>query len=143
MWKTSLNKKEAQERKWYLVDATDKVLGKLAVKVAEKLMGKDEPNWTPNVLSEAGVIVINASKVKVTGKKREQKTYSRYSGYPGGLKEIPFEIQMSKDPTKIIRHAVRLMLPKTKLGRKMLKKLRIYEGSEHPHMAQNPEIMEV
>ena len=143
MWKTTMKRKEDRVYKWFLVDAKDKVLGKLAVRVAECLMGKDEPGWTPHTLSGKGVIIVNAAKVKVTGRKREQKVYRRYSGYPGGLKQIPFSIQMEKDPTKVIRHAVRLMLPKNRLGRKMLKRLRIYPGEEHPHGAQKPLVMEV
>lgn len=143
MWKTTMKRKEDRVHKWFLVDAKDKVLGKLAVRVAECLMGKDEPDWTPHTLYGKGVIIVNAAKVKVTGRKREQKVYRRYSGYPGGLKQIPFSIQMEKDPTKVIRHAVRLMLPKNRLGRKMLKRLRIYPGEEHPHGAQKPLVMEV
>ncbi len=143
MWKTTMARREDQVREWYLVDASKYPLGRMAVKIALRLMGKDKPEWTPHVDTGAGVIVINASKVQLSGKKKGAKVYQRYSGYPGGRREIPFRIQIEKDPARVVRHAVRLMLPKNNLGRLMLKKLRVYPGPEHPHAAQNPKEMEI
>ncbi len=120
-------------RKWYLVDADDVVLGRLAAEVAKVLRGKHKPIYTPHVDCGDGVIVINAEKVRLTGKKSEQKTYFRHSGYMGGAKHIPFQRMLERRPEFIVQRAVRGMLPKTNLGRLMSKKLRVYAGPEHPH----------
>jgi large subunit ribosomal protein L13 len=143
--RTFLVKKEDAEknRRWCHVDAKGKVLGRLATSVATALMGKDRPDYTPHVDTGAYVVVTNAELVRVTGKKRSEKVYQRYSGYPGGRKEIPFEEMMQKKPEQVIREAVRRMLPKNKLGKQMIKKLRVYRGAEHPHAAHKPEELEV
>ena len=136
--KTYMAKEKDIKRKWYLIDASDKILGRLAVKVATILRGKHKPIYTPNVDTGDAVIVINASKIKVTGKKLSQKVYRRYSGYPGGYKEITLETMLAKNPCQVITLAVQRMLPGTPLGRDMIKKLKIYAGAEHPHKAQGP-----
>jgi large subunit ribosomal protein L13 len=141
--KTYMAKNEEISRKWYLVDASDQVLGRLAVKIATVLMGKHKPTYTPHVDTGDFVVVINAEKIALTGNKRNQKVYHRYTGYPGGLKETPFKVMLEKKPEEVVRLAIRRMLPKTKLGRKMLKKLKIYRGGEHPHEAQKPEVLEI
>ena len=120
-------------------DAEDKTLGKIASEVASILRGKKKPIYTPHVDTGDYVIVINAEKVRVTGKKEEQKIYKSHSGYPGGLKETTLRELRAKKPEEIIRHAVKGMMPKGKLGRQMFKKLKVYAGPEHPHTAQNPE----
>lgn len=130
-------------KKWYVIDAKDQVLGRLAVKIATMLMGKDKPTFTPHVDTGAFIVVINADKIRVTGKKAQQKTYQTYSRYPGGQKTIPYEEMQAKHPDKIIELAVWGMLPKTKLGKHLLKNLKIYGGAEHPHAAQNPEALAV
>lgn len=129
-------------RKWYVIDADGKTLGRLASKAASVLRGKNKPIYTPHVDCGDYVIVVNAEKVKVTGKKRKDKIYKSYSGYPGGLKKESFETIQSKRPEDIIRHAVRGMLPEGKLGRQMFKKLKVYVGPEHAHAAQKPETLE-
>ena len=139
MMRTYFPKKEERESKWYLIDAQDKVLGRLSVTIATILTGKNKPSYTPFLDMGGYVIVINASKVKLTGKKLKQKVYYRHSGYPGGLKEIRADKLMAKAPEKMIKLAVRGMLPKNKLGRAFLKKLKVYAGNEHPHQAQKPE----
>ena len=142
--KTYMAKKEGvKERKWYLVDAEGAVLGRLATKIATVLQGKHKPTFTPHVDTGDGVIVTNIEKVKVTGKKMQDKMYKRYSGYPGGLKEEPLETVMKKQPQLVIRHAVRGMLPSNKLRKDRLKRLKLYVGSEHAHMAQQPERLEI
>ncbi len=128
-----------RQRKWYLVDASEYTLGRLATKVATILRGKHKPNFAPHQDVGDFVVVINARKVKLTGNKLDQKTYFRHSGYPGGEKLIPVRQMLEKHPEYVIEHAVRLMLPKNALGRKMFKKLKVYAGSEHPHEAQQPE----
>ena len=128
------------ERKWYVVDAEGKTLGRLASEVASVLRGKNKPIYTPHVDCGDYVIVINAEKIEVTGKKRKEKIYKRHTGYPGGLKEITFEKLLEKQPEEILRHAVKGMLPKGPLGRDMAKKLKVYAGAEHKHEAQKPEI---
>ncbi|NLM52703.1 MAG: 50S ribosomal protein L13 [Firmicutes bacterium] len=128
------------ERKWYIVDATDKPLGRLASEVARILRGKHKPIYTPHVDTGDHVIVINADKVVLTGKKTEQKFYYRHSGYPGGLKKVSYGTLLATKPERVIMLAVKGMLPHNRLGRKMLKKLRVYAGSEHPHEAQQPEV---
>lgn len=131
------------ERKWYLVDATDKTLGRLSSKIASMLRGKHKPIFTPHVDCGDYVVVINAEKVKVTGKKLEDKEYKRHSGYPGGLKTVTLEKMLEEKPEDVMIHAVKGMLPKGKLGRQMLKKLRVYKGAEHDHSAQKPEKLEI
>ena len=131
------------ERKWYLVDATDKTLGRLSSKTASMLRGKHKPIFTPHVDCGDYVVVINAEKVKVTGKKLEDKEYKRHSGYPGGLKTVTLEKMLEDKPEDVMIHAVKGMLPKGKLGRQMLKKLRVYKGAEHDHSAQKPEKLEI
>ncbi|MCG2676209.1 50S ribosomal protein L13 [bacterium] len=138
MEKTYSAKKDEIKRKWYIIDAKGKVLGKVAVKAATILRGKHKPIYTPHVDTGDHVVVINASQVVLTGKKLEQKYYRRHSGYPGGLKSIRYDKLLKAKPEKVIELAIRGMLPKTKLGRAMLKKLRVYKGSEHSHEAQNP-----
>jgi len=124
------------EREWWVIDATDKTLGKIATQVANLLMGKHKPIYAPHIDTGDYVVVINAAKVKVTGKKAEQKIYYRHSGYPGGLKSQSFQELFSKDPVRVMELAVRGMLPHNRLGRAMFKKLKIYPGNEHPHQAQ-------
>ena len=137
--KSYIAKPAEVERKWYVIDAEDKTLGKIASEVASILRGKKKPIYTPHVDTGDYVIVINAEKVRVTGKKEEQKIYKSHSGYPGGLKETTLRELRAKKPEEIIRHAVKGMLPDGKLGRQMYKKLKVYAGPEHPHTAQNPE----
>lgn len=138
--KTVVPKKDQVEQKWYLVDARDQVLGRLAAQVSVLLRGKHKPQFTPHLDLGDHVIIINADKVKVTGRKANQKRYTRYSGYPGGLRSDDFNDLIQKYPDRIIKSAVRGMLPKNRLGRKIFKKLKVYAGSEHPHSAQKPEI---
>lgn len=126
------------ERQWYLVDAEGKTLGRLASEIAKVLRGKHKPIFTPHLDTGDYVIVINAEKIRVTGKKLEEKRYYRYSGYPGGLKSIVLGEMLEKHPTRAIGFAVRGMLPKNRLGQAMFKKLKVYSGSEHPHEAQKP-----
>lgn len=124
------------KREWQVVDASGQVLGRLASQVAKLLMGKHKSIYTPHLDTGDYVMVLNAAKVEVSGKKANQKIYYRHSGYPGGLKEITFRELFSKDPTRVVEAAVKGMLPKSRLGRAMFKKLRVYAGSEHPHHAQ-------
>lgn len=126
-------------RQWYVIDASGCVLGRLAALVAARLKGKHKPIYTPHVDTGDHVIVINASKVTLTGKKWDEKTYYRHSGYPGGLKSITAKELLEKRPGDLVVHAVRGMLPKNRLGRKMLKKLKVYGGADHPHGAQQPQ----
>lgn len=144
--KTRFARKEdfpPEARKWYHTDAEGKVLGRLATRIAVVLMGKDRPDYTPHVDTGAYVVVTNAERVRLTGKKPSQKTYHSYSGYPGGLKTYTIEQMLQKHPEDVVRHAVRRMLPKTKLGRQMLKKLKIYRGPVHPHTYAKPEELQV
>ena len=127
------------EHKWYLVDASGKVLGRLASQIAKYLRGKHKPEYTPHVDTGDYIVVVNAADIKVTGKKRQNKVYYRHSGYPGGIKETTFDKLQAKDPVRIIEIAVKGMLPKNPLGRAMLKKLKVYAGAAHPHTAQLPE----
>ena len=127
------------DHKWYVIDAEDKTLGKVAAEIAMILRGKKEPIYTPHVDCGDYVVVVNAEKVAVTGKKEKQKIYKSHSGYPGGFKETTLAELRAKKPEEIIRHAVKGMMPKGKLGRQMFKKLKVYAGPEHPHAAQNPE----
>ena len=133
-------KPQEVERKWYVIDAEGKTLGRLATEAASILRGKRKTIFTPHVDTGDYVIVINAEKVEVTGKKRKDKIYKRHTGYPGGLKEVTFEKLQAKNPEEIIRHAVKGMMPNGRLGRAMYKKLNVYAGAEHPHTAQKPEV---
>lgn len=131
------------ERKWYVVDATNLTLGRLASEVAKILRGKHKPIYTPHVDTGDHVIIINADKVKVTGKKMDQKLYRHHTGHPGGLKEVTYRKMLATKPEDILMIAIKGMLPKNTLGRQMLKKLRVYRGAEHNHEAQMPEVLEI
>lgn len=131
------------EKKWFIVDAENKILGRMATEIATVLMGKHKPTYTPSIDTGDFIVIVNAEKFAVTGKKMDDKMYYRHSGYLGGLKERTLAEQLEKRPEEVIRMAVRRMLPKTKMGRAMLKKLKIYTGAEHPHAAQNPEALEI
>ena len=131
------------ERKWYVVDAQDKTLGRLSSEVARILRGKHKPTYTPYMDLGDYVIIVNADKIHVTGKKLEQKVYKRHSGYLGGLKETPLKTMLEKKPTEVLRHSIKGMLPKNNLGRQMFKKLKVYAGPEHNHAAQQPETLEI
>jgi large subunit ribosomal protein L13 len=141
--KTYQAKKEEIEPQWYLVNAEGKVLGRLAAKLAHTLKGKHKPTYTPHLDTGDFVIVVNASKVSLTGKKMKDKIYYHHTGYPGGIKEIHAEKLLIKKPTEMIRMAVKGMLPKNSLGRQMLRKLKIYAGPKHPHDAQKPVYLEL
>ena len=141
--KSFIAKPAEVERKWYVVDADGKTLGRLASEVASVLRGKNKPTFTPHVDCGDYVIVINAEKVAVTGKKRNEKIYKKHTGYPGGLREITFDKLQQKKPEEIIRHAVKGMMPNGKLGRQMYKKLKVYAGPEHNHAAQKPEVLDI
>lgn len=143
MQKTTVLKPGQVTRNWYVVDASGKTLGRLAARVASVIRGKNKPGYVPFMDNGDFVIVVNASKIHVTGRKRENKTYWRYTGYPGGLRLTSFKDAMAKDPTFVIKHAVKGMLPHNRLGRKLLKKLKVYAGSEHPHKAQKPEPLDL
>ncbi|MDR0854312.1 MAG: 50S ribosomal protein L13 [Clostridiales Family XIII bacterium] len=133
-------KPQEVEKKWYVIDAEGQTLGRLASEVASILRGKRKPIYTPHIDTGDYVIIINAEKIEVTGKKRKDKIYKRHTGYPGGLREITFEKLQAKHPEEIIRHAVKGMMPKGPLGRQMFKKLKVYAGPEHDHAAQKPEV---
>jgi len=141
--KTYYAKPGEVQHDWVLVDASDMVLGRLATRVAEILKGKTKPQYTPHVDVGDFVVVINADKIRLTGNKAADKSYFSHSGYPGGLKEVSFERMMEKHPERVIEKAVKGMLPKNSLGRSMGKKLKVYAGSEHPHEAQNPQLIEL
>ena len=134
---------EDADRKWYVVDATDKVLGRLASEIANVIRGKHKAIFTPNMDTGDFVIVINADKVKMTGKRELQKTYFRHSGYPGASKFTTFAQMMEKKPELVIEKAVKGMLPKNRLGRQLFTKLKVYAGNEHPHTAQQPETLSI
>ena len=141
--KTFSAKPESVKRDWFLVDATDKTLGRLSSEIARRLRGKHKPEYTPHVDTGDWIVVINADKVKLTGKKIDQKRYYRHSGYIGGLIETTAKDLKEKRPEDLIRFAVKGMLPKNKLGRKLFNKLKVYAGNRHPHEAQNLEVMEL
>jgi len=143
MRRTYVATKEDIKKQWYIVDAKGKILGRLATKVASVLRGKHKPIFTPHLDTGDGVIVINASKIKVTGRKLKQSVYRRYSGYPGGLREVTLETMLAKKPTTVIQLAVRRMLPGGPLGRDLIKKLKVYADDAHRHQAQNPKALEV
>ena len=137
---TALRTKDI-EQKWYLMDCSGKRLGRLSVEVANILRGKNKPEYTPN--SDVGdfVVLINAKKIEVSGNKKEDKIYYRHTGFPGGIKKISFKDQLEKDPEKLIRDAVKGMLPKNRLNRQIIKKLKVYIDDAHPHEAQNPKVL--
>lgn len=141
--KTLFVKKEEVNRRWYIADATGQTLGRFASRIAKILMGKHKPTYTPNVDNGDFVIVINAEKIKVTGKKLTDKIYYHHTGYIGNLRAETLKERLEKEPEEVIIDAVWGMLPKTRLGRKMIKKLKVYRGSEHPHIAQNPEPIKI
>ena len=137
------NEDYKDSREWYHVDASGKVLGRMAARIAMALMGKDHPEYTPNVDTGAFVVVTNAEKIVLTGNKRQTKTYGHWSGYPGGYKETKVETLLQKHPDRVVREAVRRMLPKNALGDDMLKKLKVYAGPKHPHTYHKPQPLEV
>lgn len=143
VFKTYTPKVEEADKLWVVVDAADKVLGRLASEIAKILRGKHKPLYTPHLDMGDFVVVVNAEKVRVTGRKSEKKTYFRHSGYPGGVKLVEYKKLRSEKPEMIIKHAVRGMLPHNRLGRKMFKKLKVYAGPDHPHQAQLPESLEI
>jgi large subunit ribosomal protein L13 len=141
--RTYVTKPEDIERDWYVVDASGQTLGRLASEVAQIIRGKHKPTFSPAADVGDYVIVVNAEKIHVTGRKLDQKMYYRHSGYPGGLKELTLGRMLEEHPARVIELAVKGMLPKNKLGRKMIKKLKVYAGPEHPHQAQQPEALEL
>lgn len=141
--KSFIAKPHEVERKWYVVDAENKTLGRLASEVASILRGKKKPIYTPHVDTGDYVIIINAEKIDVTGKKREEKLYRHHTGFPGGLKEITFEKLIARKPEEVLRHAIKGMLPKGKLGRQMYTKLKVYSGPDHKHASQKPEVLDI
>lgn len=141
--KTYVTKPADVERNWYVVDAEGQTLGRMASRIAAILRGKHKPTFSPSVDCGDYVIVVNADKITVTGRRMDQKMYYRHSGYPGGIKSISLREQLERHPTRAVELAVKGMLPKNKLGRKMIKKLKVYTGSEHPHQAQQPVELEL
>ena len=141
--KTFTAKSETSARGWFIIDAENKVLGRLAAEVARRLRGKHKPEYTPHVDTGDYIVIVNAGKVAVTGNKAEDKVYYRHTGHPGGIKKISFREMIDKHPTRVIENAVRGMLPRNKLGRAMLGKLKIYPGAEHAHQAQQPVKLEL
>jgi large subunit ribosomal protein L13 len=141
--KTYMAKAEEVKRKWYVVDAEGKPLGRVASEVARILRGKHKPSYTPHVDTGDHVIVLNADKVLLTGKKLDQKIYRHYSGFPGGMKEVPYRSFLATRPEKAVELAIKGMLPKNSLGRAMFRKLKVYKGTEHNHQAQMPETLEI
>jgi len=141
--RTFTQKQEEIERDWYVVDAQDETLGRLASRIAPILKGKHKPSYTPHLDCGDFVIIVNAEKVRVTGRKLDQKFYHRHSGYPGGLTSTSLRDQLAKHPERVLEAAIRGMLPKNKLGRRMIKKLKVYAGDEHPHQAQQPKPLEL
>jgi large subunit ribosomal protein L13 len=131
------------ERRWYLVDADGKTLGRLATRIADTLRGKDKPEYTPHVDTGDFVVVVNAEKITVTGKKLDDKIYYRHSGYPGGIRSRTLREELERRPTEVIRKAVKGMLPRNRLARAQLTKLKVYAGPEHPHEAQNPQALQL
>ncbi len=134
---------ESADRRWYVVDAKDQVLGRLATRVASIIRGKNKPTFSPNADTGDFVVIVNADKVKVTGKREELKTYSWHTGYPGGRKTLSYNEMKERKPEFIIMNAVKGMLPKNRLGNQLLKKLKVYAGEEHPHKAQKPKTISI
>ena len=143
MIKTFIAKKETVEKDWYLIDAKDKILGRMASRIAMILQGKTKPIYTPHVDTGDFVIVTNAEKIKLTGNKMNDKAYYTHSGYPGGFKEIPVKTLLERHPDRVVKMAVKRMMPKTKLGSAMFKKLKVYSGPGHSHEAQQPKVLEI
>ena len=143
MMKTYSAKPAEIRHGWYVVDAQGKVLGRLATRIAQRLRGKHRPEYTPHVDTGDYIVVVNADKLRVTGKKAQQKKYYRHTGYPGGIRETTFAVLHAKHPDRVLHKAVKGMLPKGPLGSAMLKKLKIYAGEGHPHSAQRPEAIEL
>jgi len=141
MNKTSVPSPDSIDRQWFLVDAENQTLGRLATEVASVLRGKTKPNFTPHLDTGDFVIVVNAEKIKVTGKKSDQKIYRRHSGRPGGMKVETFKSLQARIPERIVEKAIKGMLPHTRLGRQLFNKLKVYKGSDHPHAAQEPKIL--
>ena len=141
--KTFSAKPETVKRDWFVVDATDKVLGRLASEVAIRLRGKHKPEYTPHVYTGDHIVIVNAEKVRVTGRKVEAKNYYSHSGYPGGIKQVTLSDQLERHPTRVLEAAVKGMLPKNSLGRAMFAKLRVYAGAEHSHHAQQPKALDI
>ncbi len=141
--KSYMARPQEVERKWHVVDAEGQTLGRLAAEIAKVLRGKYKPQYTPHVDTGDFVVVVNADRVEVTGRKAEQKVYRRHTGYPGGLRETSYEVMMERKPTEVLRKAVWGMMPKSRLARQQFKKLKIYAGAEHPHAAQTPQPYEV
>jgi large subunit ribosomal protein L13 len=140
--KTYIPKAGELSHEWVLVDAKDQTLGRLAAKISRYILGKGKTNFTPGVDNGDFVIVINAEQIRVTGNKLEDKMYYRHSGYPGGIKIISLRLQLATHPDRVIKHAVWGMLPHNKVGRQIIKRLKVYAGSEHPHIAQNPKTLD-
>lgn len=136
-------KPETVKRDWFVVDATDKTLGRMASEIAKRLRGKHKPEYTPHVDTGDYIIVVNADKVAVTGNKAQDKLYHRHTGFPGGIKSLPFDEAKAKNPQRVIELAVKGMLPRGPLGRAMLRKLKVYAGGEHDHSAQQPRMLEI
>ncbi len=141
--KTYTAKKETVQHDWYVINAEGKTLGRLATQIADRLRGKHKPIFTPHVDTGDFIVVVNAERIRLTGNKLSDKKYYHHSGYPGGLRTRTAEEVLKKNPTEIIRHAVTGMLPKNKLGRKIIKKLKIYAGSNHPHQSQEPQTLQL
>lgn len=141
--KTYSAKAETVQRDWYVVDAADKILGRLASDIATRLRGKHKPEYTPHVDTGDYIVVVNCEKVRVTGNKASGKIYYHHTGYPGGIKDISFEKLIEKAPERVLQKAVKGMLPKGPLGREMFKKLKVYAGTEHPHAAQQPQELNI
>lgn len=139
--KTEFAKKESLERKWYVIDAQGLVLGRLAVEIAKKLRGKDKPIYSPHVDTGDFVVVVNADKIRLTGNKLDDKMYYRHTGYPGGIRSINARDLLERHPERLLEKAVKGMLPKNRLGRQMYRKLKVYAGADHPHVAQQPEVL--
>jgi len=141
--KTYSARKGEVERSWWVVDASDETLGRLASRIAKVLQGKNKPVYTPNIDTGDFVVVINAEKVKVTGRKKSQKSYHSHSGYPGGARSHTLREMLEKHPDRVIMQAVKGMLPKNRLARQQLRKLKVYAGAEHPHAAQSPQRLDI
>ena len=141
--KTQSAKPESVTRDWFVVDAADKTLGRLSTEIARRLRGKHKPEYTPHVDTGDYIVVINAEKVRVSGKKSTQKHYYRHTGYPGGLRSMNFEEMIQRHPERVIEYSVKGMLPRGPLGRSMYRKLKVYAGDEHPHAAQQPQQLEI
>ena len=141
--KSFLASAKTHRQEWFVVDAKDRTLGRLATRIAMVLMGKHKPTYTPFLDTGDFVVVLNADKIKLTGRKPEQKVYKRFSGYPGGQREIPFAIEIKKRPEEVVRHAVLDMLPRGTLGRQQINKLKVYKGDKHPHAAQQCKTLEI